>query len=82
MEKPPTDPPIIVAEVSKTWPNTDKTPIAKLFEGVINSNLQRSYFLKDWKLSQIHLGNELNETIIAVFEHEQLTDNFLKHLTQ
>lgn len=64
------DPPIIVAEVSKNWPNDDKTPISKRFEEVINVNLKRGYRLRDWHMNQLITTHEgfLTETIIAVFE--------------
>jgi hypothetical protein len=44
---------IIVAEVSKTWPNTKNETVAQLFDQVINFNLSRGYTLKDWKLSRL-----------------------------
>lgn len=67
------DVPVIVGEVSKNWPNPDHTPIAVLFERLINKNLQRGYRLKDWKFDRqqtidVQNGPMLVETIIAVFE--------------
>ena len=70
----PTNNPVIVAEISKTWPQADQTPICVLFEKVINTNLERGYRLKDWHLSRVVEQYEfprkdrINETIIAVFE--------------
>ena len=60
----------IVAEVSKNWtkdsPATDL--LCQRFEMVINVNHARGYTLKDWKMLSVTNGNDLNETIIAIFE--------------
>jgi hypothetical protein len=63
----------IVAEVSKSWPNDDDTPLCVLFERIINHNALRSYILHSWKLDRMigpatDGGSAINETIIAIFE--------------
>lgn len=64
----------IVAEVSKSWPETEFTrdhgrSIGNIFEEVININRQRGYCLKEWQLSTVmHSPDHLIETIIAIFE--------------
>lgn len=66
------EPPVIVAEVSKSWPNEDETAISKLFEQIINFNLTRGYKLADWKYSSTGSPDAaMIETIIAVFERKQ-----------
>lgn len=69
---------VIVAEISKNWRagrsvTNSTTTIAMDFEKVINTNLARGYRLRDWQLSCVIGGMDINETIIAVFdlvEHE------------
>jgi hypothetical protein len=60
----------IVAEASKTWTST--TPkedlLSNKFELIINTNLERGYILKDWKVSSVIGDNQFTETIIAIFE--------------
>ncbi len=80
----PDDPPYIVAEVCKNWPNQDLTPIAKLFERIINVNHHRGYVLRgDWKFfsrpQQVLLPDGtaamgVAETVLAVFERRRITD--------
>jgi len=65
----------IVAEVSKNWINGQEVkpngPIAKLFEAVININAKRGYRLLSFELHRMMpRPDEMNETIIAVFEWE------------
>jgi len=65
---------IIVAEVSKNWINgREAAPgsglIAQQFEHVCNFNYDRGYRLVSFTLNRlITRPNEMNETIIAVFE--------------
>ena len=67
----------IVAEVSKNWRNGQEvTPgsglIAQQFERVVNVNAGRGYRLLTFSLHRLATGpDELNETIIAVFEREE-----------
>lgn len=67
----------IVAEISKSWINgTSATPlIAEQFEAVINHNFERGYILASWQLHRVILdeGN-FNETIVAVFEWDGMTE--------
>lgn len=80
----PDDPPYIVCEVCKNWPNQDVTPVSKLFERIINVNHHRGYSLKgDWKFytrpQQVMLPDGtttvgMTETIIAVFERRPISD--------
>jgi hypothetical protein len=60
----------IVAEISKNWDmtNYDSTLISQLFEDVINTNYERGYILKDFRINSVEGQKGLNETIIAVFE--------------
>jgi hypothetical protein len=59
----------IVAEVSKNWPQEQPKLLAELFEEIINVNWDRGYKLVSWKLHRFTPEpNQLNETIIAVFE--------------
>jgi len=64
----------IVAEVSKNWINgvsatADTRLLSELFELVIAVNADRGYTLLTFALSRTLTGpDELNETIIAVFE--------------
>lgn len=64
----------IVAEVSKNW--TQDTPVSNTissqFEQVINVNWDRGYKLIDWKIKTVVTGDNLLETIIAVFERRKL----------
>ena len=68
------DEPFIVAEVSKNWRNGQEvTPgsglIAQQLERVININAARGYRLLSFQVHRLLTGpNELNETVIAVFE--------------
>ena len=64
----------IVAEVSKNWIDGQEVipsgPICRLFEKVIATNHQRGYRLLSFQLNRMIVApRELNETIIAVFEH-------------
>lgn len=66
-------PHFIVAEISKTWHREDVQPaegwIARLFEQVIEVNLCRGYRLLTFQLDRCVINaDELNETIVAVFE--------------
>jgi RimJ/RimL family protein N-acetyltransferase len=62
----------IVAEISKNWiANEQYGPfvIAELFEQAINVNDARGYRLLQFQLHRLMTSpDELNETIIAVFE--------------
>lgn len=67
--------PFIVAEISKNWINgREQTPgsglIAQQFEFIINANASRGYRLVTFSLHRMMTRDieELNETIIAVFE--------------
>ena len=66
----------IVAEISKNWiAGREYTPgsglLAEQFEDVINHNAARGYRLRQFQLHRMMTGrDELNETIIAVFERE------------
>jgi hypothetical protein len=72
-----TSPRVIVAEVSKNWrEGREVTPgsglIAEQFERVIDVNAQRGYRLVTFSLHRLMVReDELNETIIAVFERHQ-----------
>lgn len=67
-------PQFIVAEVSKNWRsghpvNGDARTIAALFELVIEHNQGRGYRLLSFQLHRMMTSvDELNETIVAVFE--------------
>lgn len=72
-------PRFIVAELSKNWeapvPGQSSPPpvlLAHAFEQLLNINFARGYRLWTWQLHRIlhPNGNELNETIVAVFERE------------
>lgn len=67
-----TEPKFIVAEVSKGWIDGchagELSILSQRFEEVINVNWERGYRLVDWRLSQLCNGNEMTETIIAVFK--------------
>jgi hypothetical protein len=69
-----TDVPFIVAEVSKNWrAGVEVTPgsglLSQQFERVITVNHARGYRLRAFQLHRTMVGvDELNETIIAVFE--------------
>lgn len=63
----------IVAEVSKNWINglevTPTGPLCKQFEDVILVNHRRGYRLLQFQLHRMMVDfDEMNETIIAVFE--------------
>jgi hypothetical protein len=64
----------IVAEVSKNWKdgrpfNGSPLLLSQLFENVINVNNARGYRLHSFQINRIATSpDELNETIIAVFE--------------
>lgn len=66
--------PFIVAEVSKNWINgqsatSDPRILAQLFEAIIEHNRLRGYRLHSFELHRcMTRPDELNETIIAVFE--------------
>jgi hypothetical protein len=64
---------IIVAEISKSYingePVSSLAPLAQLFEQVIAVNRGRGYRLAHYALNRMMTRpDELNETIIAVFE--------------
>lgn len=66
----------IVAEVSKNWirgqPLVATPLLCQQFESVINNNAARGYRLHSFTLHRLQLGDdELNETIIAVFEESR-----------
>jgi len=66
----------IVAEISKTWvrgnPLTPLPPICQSFEHVLNVNHKRGYRLVSFTLHRLQVtSDELNETIVAVFEKEE-----------
>jgi hypothetical protein len=63
----------VVAEISKSWirgrPVNDGPLLCELFERVINRNLIRGYRLDTFSLHRFMVSSdEMNETIIAVFE--------------
>ena len=64
----------IVAEVSKNWiegRSLTRGTVSQQFERIINNNLERGYQLHSFTLHRLMVGdNEMNETIIAVFEKE------------
>lgn len=67
------DPPFIVAEVSTNWPKPWPVPrpeyIGHKFEQVIEHNRRRGYRLVTFDVSRVmQSADEMNETIIAVFE--------------
>ena len=65
------NPHFIVAEVSKNWPADHRDPglLCQRFEEVVNVNLKRGYRLQSFTLHRLMTSpDELNETIIAVFE--------------
>lgn len=70
----------IVAEVSKNWrEGREVTPgsglLAQQFERVVLVNAERGYRLLTFSLHRLMVvPDELNETIIAVFEREAHTD--------
>lgn len=66
----------IVAELSKNWvrnePFVDTKLITQQFEQVINHNHERGYRLHSFTLHRLIIGDdEMNETIVAVFEKEK-----------
>jgi hypothetical protein len=66
----------IVAEISKTWvrgePISTVPPVAQALEEIINRNFERGYRLHSFTLHRLIVTkNEMNETIIAVFEKEE-----------
>lgn len=66
----------IVAEISKNWPEEDMPGgprfLGQRFEAVINRNWARGYSLHSWHVNRIwRSADELNETIIAVFEWKE-----------
>ena len=65
----------IVAEVSRNWKGNnllvEGPTLSELFEGVIERNLERGYWLNQFQLHRLMVSaDEMNETIIAVFEKE------------
>jgi hypothetical protein len=65
----------IVAEVSKNWirgqPISGSPVLCQSFELIINANYARGYRLHSFALHRLTAGDdEMNETIIAVFEKE------------
>lgn len=71
--------PFIVAEVSKTWVDGREIEpglLCEYFEVVINVYYQRGYRLLTFSLNRVMTRpDELNETIIAVFEAVQPDEN-------
>lgn len=71
-----TDPPFIVAEISKNWLDgnavVDSPILCQQFENVIEFNRQRGYYLHSWKLDRHGDQGALNETIIAVFTNLEI----------
>lgn len=78
---PASRPRFIVAEISKSWPESPaevltteamRDPprlLAQRFERAINHNWEQGYRLIDWKLSQIgDPAASMTEIIIAIFE--------------
>ena len=66
-------PPFIVAEISKNWIDAVKVvatpPLCRLFEDVIERNRTRGYRLHSFQLHRLMASlNQMNETLIAVFE--------------
>ena len=67
----------IVAEVSKNWVRNQpliqgSRTISQTFEDVVNVNHERGYRLHSFTMHRLQMGNdEMNETIIAVFEKEE-----------
>lgn len=67
----------IVAEISKSWisgvaVNESGPLLATLFETCIETNRQRGYYLHSFQLHRHQASiNQMNETIIAVFERGQ-----------
>ena len=69
----------IVAEVSKNWVRdkavVDTPLLSQQFEGVVNRNHKRGYRLHSFSLHRLANGiDELNETIIAVFEKQDVIE--------
>lgn len=62
----------IVVEVSKNWKRgLEGTPISMMFADALNDNAARGYHLVEFKLDRLVMSpDEINETILAVFEHE------------
>ncbi len=67
----------IVAEIATNWPKPWPVPTCELigakFEQVIEVNRERGYRLHSWSLNRLMVSTvagaeELNETIVAVFE--------------
>jgi hypothetical protein len=56
----------IVAEVSKNWPGSDIL-LSERFEEVITDNAECGFALESWQLTSTSKGDELTESIIAVF---------------
>ncbi len=69
----------IVGEISKSWiagrsANGDPTALATLFERLIESVVARGYHLHSWQVHRVMTQlDELNETIIAVFQLDDTT---------
>ncbi len=64
---------LIVAEISKNWIDSTEVvptpPLCQLFEQVIARNRSRGYHLHSFQLHRLMVSlNQMNETIIAVFE--------------
>ena len=69
--------PFIVAEISKNYYADGRSlqpfALSQLFEEVIDVNHRRGYRLLSFQLHRLMTRpNELNETIIAVFERDRL----------
>lgn len=66
----------IVAEASKSWvrgaPISDSPLISQSFEEIINVNYERGYRLHSFQHNTTYINDdEMNETIIAVFERRE-----------
>jgi predicted GNAT superfamily acetyltransferase len=68
----------IVAELSKNWGQGEPATktIGQQFEKAINTNFQRGYNLKEWKINSNSQNGIFTETIIAIFELRVEYTNF------
>jgi hypothetical protein len=77
-------PRFIVAEVSKNWIagaelHPERGLLAEQFERVINTNATRGYHLVTFSLHRLMTrADQLNETIIAVFEETPVQKRYKK----
>lgn len=67
-------PKTIVAEISTHYRNGEPPgkSLSSLFEKVIQTNRARGYRLRDWKLTSVGLKDTIYETIVAVFETNEV----------